>query len=1777
MLPSRFKLNTAVMSHLLKTFTVFSFVVGLSGCNENLKDCDGFWDKTFGRDSCTVTPSIPAPKPAPVCSATEFLDAPNNVCKTKDAQNITGLNLPSLSVGSKATLAATTNSGLAVSYVSQSTSVCTIAGVEVTAIAAGTCSIAANQSGDATHLAARQVLVNQLVTPVCTATEFLDVVNNVCKAKSSQTITGLTLPALSVGNKATLAASSNSGLAVSYASQTAAICTVNAKEVTAIAKGTCTIAANQAGDATHLAAIPVLVNQLVTPVCTATEFLDVTSNACKAKATQTITGLSLPALSVGDKATLAASSNSGLAVSYASQTPTTCTLNTKEVTAIAAGTCTIVANQSGDATHLAATQVLVNQLVTPVCTATEFLDVANNVCKAKSSQVITGLNLPTLLVGSKVALSAIADSGLTVSYASQTTGVCTIAGVEVTAIAAGTCSISANQSGDATHLAAEPVLASQLVTPLCLQPQLLDTLTNTCVNPPNMTINAPVSATVGEQIMLTLQNAWSTVVQVVWSFGQGIADIVANVGDTISQTFTKVGNYTVTATGKDANGNVVTTATQAIAVNCPTGQILDGSGVCMLPAKFKGQLIDSNVEGVEWKTATRSGVTDVNGYFDYDTVGEVVQFKIGNTILGAASANEFIHVFDLQSSSGFSGGLQGHRVAQLLQSLDSDGDDSNGIQISDVTSSLLKNAPAIPFTGEQLAFEGSVQAVSPNNILVPLITAVAHAQANLPAPLGCRIAPQQWIDRGNTGLGNVDTANFGCLQRAAATAFFGDVYARMEADELDLLESPWVANNIALSKQEAEDLAKKNWVNNVFQGTAKAIHKFYDIDLDKDSKIKIISKAVGVSSTFVKGFSSDTGTGDDELSLKILHLALSLNACHAKWGDESDCLKALGGSTELSDLISKKYPNLLSEDIQNKRDEFVKKAVPLLRVLIDGLYAESPSDALNVAGSLAEVMLKSLSDAYTREATNDLSAKNTILDATAAGIKGGVSCVAAAISTTGKVEDMTTCLSNISQIITDQAQGIFSSYFGESTNADLRLQAYHHWMARLILSEKYRYGSWDAVLQHYGILNEYDGGFFSTSPFVQLYGAVERAATPQNAYSLIDWHAVFSWNERKYDYGKVFDEVVLYEHLTDSTANSLLQGRSNNCATIALGDVHSPEALLQSDGSYTLGLGKPSNFLASFEPSNVVRYEFSWGDGTTHGVYDAAAASHTHTFVGNTQVEIIPWVKGSTGQWTSCEGQRKSAYFTVKVNDELKLTASKNNVNINDIVHFSLEGLSTTVAGYVSKVKWVVADETGEISSTTYNMDPSGVVSWDKQFFYFSPNDLGDKTVSVTLFDGVQALTPSIKTTIHVGANTSITPSTLTPTINQPMTFTLSGAIDSFIGYIKEVIWTFGTDVVHSILNFTSAVQNIFTSLGEQTVTAVIYGTNDQTIGNVTPVTVVVGCPIGKIVQDGVCISEITTNPGSSGDPVISPLTATAGQKQIFTVTWGNDLPAGMYFHINDCENTVAVAGGDSHTRQFECTFTSAVGVKNAIIKSASNVTYGFYFTVSVNSTALPSGLLNDTGITQCSNESTLFADCSAASMGGWFGLNQDGEVGRDFLAANGQLTKVGAGDAGFDFTKINATGQSLPASATDWSCVKDNHTGLMWEVKTDDGGLRDKDNTYRWYNTDTNTNGGAVGFDDGGNNTQAFAQAVNTQTLCGHNNWRLPSKKELLSIVNYSKSYSAIDGAYFPNTQSGEYWSSSPDAHDSYRAWGVFFNRGQDSGDHKSNTLFVRLVRASQ
>jgi len=60
--------------------------------------------------------------------------------------------------------------------------------------------------------------------------------------------------------------------------------------------------------------------------------------------------------------------------------------------------------------------------------------------------------------------AATASSGLPVSYASTTTGVCTISGSAITFVSAGTCSITASQAGDATYAAATPVTRTFNVT-----------------------------------------------------------------------------------------------------------------------------------------------------------------------------------------------------------------------------------------------------------------------------------------------------------------------------------------------------------------------------------------------------------------------------------------------------------------------------------------------------------------------------------------------------------------------------------------------------------------------------------------------------------------------------------------------------------------------------------------------------------------------------------------------------------------------------------------------------------------------------------------------------------------------------------------------------------------------------------------------------------------------------------------------------------------------------------------------------------------------------------------------------------------------------------------------------------------------------------------------------------------------------------------------------------------------------------------------------------------
>ena len=160
-------------------------------------------------------------------------------------------------------------------------------------------------------------------------------------------------------------------------------------------------------------------------------------------------------------------------------------------------------------------------------------------------------------------------------------------------------------------------------------------------------------------------------------------------------------------------------------------------------------------------------------------------------------------------------------------------------------------------------------------------------------------------------------------------------------------------------------------------------------------------------------------------------------------------------------------------------------------------------------------------------------------------------------------------------------------------------------------------------------------------------------------------------------------------------------------------------------------------------------------------------------------------------------------------------------------------------------------------------------------------------------------------------------------------------------------------------------------------------------------------------------------------------------------------------------------------------------------------------------------------------------------------------------------------------YSKLDGSGSVLPDSATSWVMVRDNVTGLIWENKTVDGTIHDKNNTYTWYDP-TDPNPGTPGD---GADTKDFLDALNSARFGGYSDWRLPTIKELTSIVNYGIPYPGptIDTGYFPNTVSSFYWSSTTLAYLTDTAWGVNFYGGLDYPDYKRVSYYVLAVRVGQ
>lgn len=308
------------------------------------------------------------------------------------------------------------------------------------------------------------------------------------------------------------------------------------------------------------------------------------------------------------------------------------------------------------------------------------------------------------------------------------------------------------------------------------------------------------------------------------------------------------------------------------------------------------------------------------------------------------------------------------------------------------------------------------------------------------------------------------------------------------------------------------------------------------------------------------------------------------------------------------------------------------------------------------------------------------------------------------------------------------------------------------------------------------------------------------------------------------------------------------------------------------------------------------------------------------------------------------------------------------------------------------------------------------------------------------------------------------------------------------------------------------------------------------------------GAPtIGTVSAGDSQISVSFTPPASNGGAAITGYTATCGVAS-----------------ASGTASPIIVTGLVNGTA-YTCTVLAMNSVGPGAVSAAS--------TTVTPMAVPPTGVLNDTGQSLCSDGATSLVACSDANTGdGSATPRQDGRFGRDALATAGSLSKTGAGPAGFDFTKVCMSGEAAgtgacaasppqpanqsAATANQWACTKDNHTGLTWSMQT---------SVDNWSNAGT-----------------TLPAAANAASRCGFGSgWRLPTRRELLQIVNNGTATPAIATGYFTGaagTLSSAYWSADSDAALAGSAWTVTFATGAPAPADKVTGpgIAVRLVHGA-
>lgn len=611
-------------------------------------------------------------------------------------------------------------------------------------------------------------------------------------SKCPQTITFNNPGTQSFGTTPTLPATATSGLAPTFTTTTAGVCTISTGGVlTTVTTGSCTINANQAGDATYAAASQVQQSFTIAAVAPGTPTIG-TATAGDAQASVTFTA---PASNGGAAiTTYTATANSGGAFGTCAG-PAACTITVLGLTNGTAYTFTVTAtNGAGTSTASSA-----SNSVTP-----------------KGAQAITFNNPGAQNFGTSPTVTATATSTLAPTFTTATAGVCTITpGGTLTFVTAGSCTISANQAGNGSFNAA---------------PQVQQTFTVNAVAPGAPTIG---TATAGDtQATVTFTAPASNGGAAIIASGYTVTANPGGATATSSSspvTVTGLTNglaytFTVTATNSAGEGNpsaasnsVTPASPQTITFNNPGTQNFGTTPTLTASSSAGGGYVvtfTSSTTGVCTVTSggvltfVTAGTCTINANQAGDTsflaAPQVSQTFSVSPVVPGAPTNPVATAGDTQASIAFVApvNIGGSAITNYTVTVNpADVGPVNGASSPIVVTSLT-NGVAYTFTVTATNAAGTGSASSASNSITPAATQTITFAAPGPQNFGTTPTLSATADSGLTPTFTSSTAAVCTITTVGALTFVTTGNCTINADQAgngSYLPAPQVSRTFAVN------------------------------------------------------------------------------------------------------------------------------------------------------------------------------------------------------------------------------------------------------------------------------------------------------------------------------------------------------------------------------------------------------------------------------------------------------------------------------------------------------------------------------------------------------------------------------------------------------------------------------------------------------------------------------------------------------------------------------------------------------------------------------------------------------------------------------------------------------------------------------------------------------------------------------------------------------------------------------------------------------------------